>query len=78
MTVMNEPAPTVPDTSAPTARARRFMLLSEPAPPEGAGRVSGVRVRRYRLASLGAVRRVNVGPSTRMERDFGHLARTYD
>jgi hypothetical protein len=78
ITAMNETVSPVPDAPAATPRTRRFMLLSEPAPPQGTAGVGGVRVRRYRLASLGAVRRVNVGPSARMPRDFAHLARSYD
>jgi hypothetical protein len=75
MVPMNEIAIPLRDAAAPPVRARRFVLLSEPVPSGGTG---GPRIRRWRLASLSAVRRIDAGPGPRAPRDFSHLARSHD
>ncbi|HEX4107675.1 MAG TPA: hypothetical protein VHX88_06045 [Solirubrobacteraceae bacterium] len=60
-----------PISSAP----RRFVLLPEASHPAAGERV---RIRRYRLATVGTRRAPDFGPPAREPQDFAHLQRSYD
>jgi hypothetical protein len=77
MVTMNRPA-----SPSPRARAtKRFLLIpeAEQERPVEVDDAAPPRIRRYRLASLGGRRPLNLGPAElRPAGDFSHLAKSFD